>query len=95
MPKKKTKRNPKPLADYTLADQIRTAREAAKLTRRQLAQKCKVDMMTLCRWEWGKNVPTSENIEAIAKTCGCDYVLAQLIPAQLLPAADGGTSATE
>lgn len=72
MPKKKTKRKPQPLADFTLADQIREAREKANLTRHELAEACDVDYMTVARWEWGWNAPTAANLMAIGATC--EYV---------------------
>jgi len=94
MPKKKTKRDPQPLADFTLADLIMAARAEADLTRAQLAAACGADYMTVARWEWGTHVPTDENLTAIANACNWTFIAGQ--PARIAPAANpGGDSATE
>ncbi|MFA7237977.1 MAG: helix-turn-helix domain-containing protein [Phycisphaeraceae bacterium] len=46
---------------------IRTLREALGLTQKQLAERLKVDPMTVARWEWGKVKPSEPAIKALDK----------------------------
>lgn len=53
---------------------IRSRREAAGLTQRELAQRLEgVDTtMTVSRWERGAHAPSGENLEALADALGIE-----------------------
>lgn len=51
-----------------LGGQIKNARESARLTQTELADRLKVSRQMVCRYEGGKDVPAFEVLAAIART---------------------------
>lgn len=50
---------------------IRKYREAAGLSKSELARKMKVSLPTVCRWEKGEDFPAAARIPALASALDC------------------------
>jgi transcriptional regulator with XRE-family HTH domain len=53
-----------------LGKRIRTVRQNAGLTVKQLASHLEREPQTIYRWEWEKSEPTLSELESIAQKCG-------------------------
>ena len=49
------------------------ARKNAKLTQKQLAQRCGVSVATIYNWEKGKSEPTVTQAKKVGEVCGIHY----------------------
>lgn len=64
-----------------IPEHIRYWRDAAKLSKSQLARECQVTPSAVTRWENGESDPPIATLERIAKACGVElWVFVRPLP---------------
>ena len=78
----------------TTGERIRTLRERAGMTRRELAGRCLVAEVTVMSWEMEKTLPRIDNAAAVADAFGVslDYIAGR---EESQPDAPGATQTAE
>ena len=77
----------------TMPDRIRESRKKQKLTQQELADKVKVSLMTVLRWEKGERIPRADEINRIAEALNVSA--SYLMGGEMNPSVDGMPSVKE
>ena len=77
----------------TMPDRIRESRKKQKLTQQELADKVKVSLMTVLRWEKGERIPRADEINRIAEALNVSA--SYLMGGEMNPSVDGMSSVKE
>lgn len=77
----------------TMPDRIRESRKKQKLTQQELADKVKVSLMTVLRWEKGERIPRADEINRIAEALNVSA--GYLMGGEMSPAGEGMPSVKE
>lgn len=65
---------PKKEKDYVICERIKTSRENANLTQKDMADKLNIPLQTYKNWEQKRNIPDDQTLMKIAEMCAVDFL---------------------